>query len=261
MPKIRIEDIFDKYRNRVYRLGLSITRNQKDAEDVLQNTFLKIIKNLSTFRNESDISTWIYKIAYNEALMLIRKRRTQFRVSDSLKKGLNKKTLGLFINWAKLPDEQLLDKELKERLDTIVRQMPIKYRMPLLLDNVDELPLKESAKVLGLKTNSLKTRLHRAHLMIKQEISRYFKDEEPSIIKKKRRCGVWTGFVYDYAKGRLGDGSAAAFKNHIKDCRGCQAFLGAYRRAINITGALECQDLPEELTRRIETFIQNRQKE
>lgn len=254
--RFNIETIFTEYKNKVYRLALSISRNEKDAEDIMQNTFFKIIKNLKYFRSKSRLSTWIYKITYNEALMHLRKRRSQFKLSSSLKLSRDKGTSGLFVNWSKLPDEQLLDDELKERVDNAIRKMPIQYRMALLLDEIEDLPLKDSAKILGLKINSLKTRLHRARLFIKSDISGYFRDqEEEQGEKKQRRCGIWIGFVYNYAHGNLGKRKSKAFRGHIKDCPNCNSFLDTYLKAIDITRALQCQDLPDELKKRIEKFL------
>jgi len=250
-----IDTLFKKYNNKVYRLALSISRNEKDTEDILQNTFLKVINNLKNFRNKSSISTWIYKIAYNEALMNLRRRKSRFKLAGYLKHDRAKDLSGLFVNWSKMPDEILLDSELKDRIDAAVAGMPIKYRMPLLLDNVEGLPLKDSAVILGLKLNSLKTRLHRAHLIIKSDITGYFKDRQKEEEKKNKRCGIWTGFVYDYAFGRLGNSKEAAFKRHIKDCISCNLFLDSYLKAITVTGALECKDLPPELKDRIGSFL------
>lgn len=250
-----VELIFDKFKDKVYRLAFSITRNPSDAEDVTQNTFIKVIKNLKYFRNKSLLSTWIYKIAYNESLMFLRKRRLQSRLSGSIIKELKSADTGLFVNWPKMPDSQLLHNELKERLDQAINRMPIKYRMPLLLDNVEELPQKMSAKVLGLKLNSLKTRLHRAHLLVKSEISDYFKDKGISQEEKNRKCGIWTGFIYKYSKGELNERKRESFRKHIKDCLSCNVFLDMYQKAIAVTKALECRDLPDELKDRIETFL------
>lgn len=256
-----IGEIFSEYKNKVYRLALSITRNEKDAEDVMQNAFFKILKNLKYFRNKSRLSTWIYKITYNEALMYLRKRKSQFKISNTLKFFRDTGNSGLFINWAKLPDEHLLDDELKEKVDAAIRQMPIQYRMALLLHNVEGLPVKESAKIMGLKLNSLKTRLHRAYLSIKSDMSDYFKDrEEREQDSMPKRCNIWTGFVYNYAHGNLGKRRASDFKRHIKGCRNCNSFFDTYLKAIDITRALQCQDLPEELKDRIESFISGYRK-
>lgn len=255
MAQLDIETIFRRYKDKVYRLAISIARNDSDAEDIMQNTFIKIIRNLKYFRNQSSISTWIYKIAYNEALMHLRKRKSQFRLSNYLKAPKAKLEAGLFVNWSRLPDQQLLEGELKERVGLAIRQMPIKYRMPLLLDMVEELPLKDSAGILGLKINSLKTRLRRAHLLIKSEITDYFRDKEEPKEKRERKCGIWTGFIYDYARGNLSKRRSRAFKGHIKDCSSCNSFLDNYVKAIYITRALECRDLPEQLKDKIKAFL------
>ena len=250
-----IEFIFKKYKDKVYRLALNITRNPSDAEDALQNTFLKVMDNLKGFRNKSSLSTWIYRISYNEALMLLRKKRQQARLSGSVIRELKVKDSGLFVNWPKMPDSALLDNELKMRVDKAVSCMPIKYRMPLLLDNVEELPQKESARILRLKVNSLKTRLHRAHLLVKNEITDYFKDKGISEEAGNKRCGIWMGFIYKYVSVGLNKTKKYSFKKHIEDCPGCNAFLGSYQNAIAVTKALECRDLPDELREKIETFL------
>lgn len=256
-----IGEIFNAYNNKVYRLALSITRNEKDAEDVTQNTFFKVLKNLDSFRRGSQLSTWIYKIAYNEALMNLRRRKSQSRLSTNLMRSREKGVSGLFVNWSKLPDEYLLDEELKERVDGAIRQMPIQYRMALLLHGVEGVPIKETARILGLKTDSLKTRLHRARLLIKSDISDYFRDKEEAQEEAgPKRCVTWTGFIYNYIYGNLGKRRARSFKSHIKDCRSCNAFLGAYQKAIDITHALQCQDLPGELKERIESFLLRKHK-
>ena len=251
-----VNQIFNEYKHKVYRLALSITRNEKDAEDAVQNTFLKIFKNLNYFRNKSRLSTWIYKIAYNEALMSLRKRKSQFKLSGSLKLSRDTGTSGLFVNWARLPDEQLLDNELRERIDNAIRHMSIQYRLALLLNEVEGLSLKESAVVLGLKVNSLKTRLHRARMIIKSDMTDYFKDrQEQKEGAKHKSCGMWTGFISSYAHGNLDKDKSSSFRRHIKDCHSCNSFLDTYLKAIDITGALECRDLPDELKDRVQSFI------
>ena len=128
-------------------------------------------------------------------------------------------------------------------------------RMPLLLANVERLPLKDSAAVMGLKLNSLKTRLHRANLLVKKDLTAYFQDKEQREVKEDKKCGAWTGFFYDYAHGLMDNRRSQLFKEHIRDCPGCNGFLDTYGQAIKVTGALACHDLPQELKKRIETFL------
>jgi len=256
VPAQRIEEIFQQYKDKVYRLAISITHNDSDAQDILQNTFIKIIGNLKNFRGESKISTWIYKIAYNESLMFLRKKRNQFKAFGKVKRDMRKLPTGLFINWSKLPDEELLNKEFKERLDDSIRALPIKYRMPLLLHNVEGLSIGETAKILDIKENSLKTRIHRSALMINYEIDNYLKDkQEREKEKENTRCAAWTGFVYDFTRGILSKRRQDSFKKHIADCKSCRGFIDTYAKAVSITRALQCNDIPAELQGKIQSFL------
>lgn len=250
-----IEKIFKEYKGRIFGLALSITGNEKDAEDVLQNTIVKIIDNLRGFRNESSLSTWIYKIAYREALMNLRKKYRQSRPLDYLgKKGIESSP-ALFVNWSKLPDEELLDKEFRERIDKAIKGLPIKYRMALLLHNFNDFSLKDTGAVLRLKDNSVKTRVHRGLLMIKDEISDYLRDKDGKEGRKGKKCGNVTGFVFNYVSGKLNRLNRRAFDRHIRDCSGCKDFFDSYAGAIRITRALECRDIPSDLQKKIETFL------
>jgi RNA polymerase sigma-70 factor, ECF subfamily len=253
-----IETVFAQYKSKIFRLALSISRNEKDAEDILQNTFIKIIKHLDDFRYQSQLSTWIYKVTYNEALMYLRKKYRNFRLANFLTSPKGMASHSLFVNWAKLPDEQLLDSEFKERVELAIRNLPIKYRMPLLLHHAESLPLKEAAGILDLKLGSLKTRLHRAYLVVKAEMTRYFNDRLPRQDPSNPTCRLMLSFIYEYAGNRLVPGKQRAFRKHIEDCRNCKAFLDTYTQAIRITNALTCQDPPPELQEKIKSFLLKR---
>ena len=256
MPDLKtFNKVFSKYKNKVYWLALSITRNPADAEDVAQNAFLKIARGIGKFRRESQFFTWVYKITYNEALMFLRKRKSQLRLSRKLQDERDKATDGLFVNWAKLPDEKLLDEELKERINESVKNLPIKYRMPILLGYIESLPHKESARILGLKVNSLKTRLRRGQLQLRSDITQYFQDTQRPKEKRDKRCSIWTDFIVNFADGKFPETKRRHFKQHITDCQNCNTFLDSYLKAIAITKALECRDIPFELKERIETFL------
>jgi RNA polymerase sigma-70 factor (ECF subfamily) len=254
-PSLTVEDLFKKYRHMMYALALSLSRNASDAEDILQNSFLQIYKNLSSFKGNSRISTWIYRITYNEAMIYLRKRYRDYKIYSGLKERSGRDLSWLSVNWAKLPDKELLNEELKERVEGAIKDMPIKYRMPLLLHSVEKLPVKEAAHVLGLQENSLKTRLHRAHLMVKKELSGYFRDKMAPVARENKKCGIWNRFVYEYVSGELDKKEQADFQGHIDDCPRCKAFLNTYQQAIRITKAIECKDIPPELQERIEGFV------
>lgn len=243
--------VFDRYKDRIYRLALGIARNEKDAEDITQNTFLKILNNYETFKKASRLSTWIYRIAYNEALMLLRKKRKESALSDSL----TRESADLFIHWPSIPDKAVLDKELRQRLDSAVTRLPIKYRMALLLRNAEDLPIKDAAGILGIKVNSMKTRLHRASMLIAGEMSDYYRDRPGEEGKPPAACPRHTAFLYNYAGDTLNKRRRLAFERHIATCADCASFLRSYVNAIRITKALQCRDIPPALKDKLESFL------
>jgi|GEM_PF-751436 len=255
---ISIEDAFNKYKNKIYRLALSMTRNTKEAEDIVQDAFLKIITKINTFRGESSLSTWIYRIAYNETLMHLRKIKKLNRIDYSASKEswITNKDKGLFINWPLLPDELSEEDELKTNIDQAIALMPIKYRSVLLLRTLEGLSVKETAQILKLKENSVKSRLHRARLIIHKEPSGHIKTKTlKASMGDGQFCGIVTRFMYDYIDGHLDNAKENDFKKHIADCRDCNVFLDSYKEAITITKALQCSDLPKSLRDKIKTFL------
>ena len=253
-----INTLFNDYRQKIYRLALGITRNEKDAEDILQNTFLKVIQHLGEFRQRSRISTWMYRIAYNEALMLLRKKKRLLNFAEPVGDLSFQVPSGWSVNWPEIPDAQLLNKELKARLERGLKTLPIKYRMPLLLHRVEGISLQETAAILNLKLNSLKTRLHRAGLMIKAEMDLYHRDRKQVEPLEHTCCPVFTGVINEYVQKTMAPAETKRFDAHIKDCDGCHAFLHSYERALQITNALQCQDIPRDFQVRLEAFLKLR---
>lgn len=256
-PAYTMDGLFSTYKHKIYRLALSISRNEKDAEDIVQDTFLRVSKSLKKFKGRSRVSTWIYRIAYNSALMHLRKKRRQFQALGRLRRYEEKSPPSRA--WLRLADEQLLHKELTQRIEAALNHMPIHYRMPLLLHYREGMSLKDASSVLGLKINSLKTRLHRSHLALKSAISDYFNDKEAQ--GASRQCPLYTRFISRYLQGSLNEKTKRAFQKHISQCSSCTSFLTAYRKAIALTKSLECQDIPFELQQRIKSFFQSLRRE
>jgi len=250
-PGSDITPLFTEYRNKVFRLAISIVHNDKDAEDVVQNTFIKVLRNLRYFRHESNISTWIYRITYNEALMYLRKKRRQFGLTRRAAREAKMQSGGLFINWSKIPDEEVIGKEQRIKVAEAIRGMPIKYRLPVLLHHLEAMPLKQAAEVLGISLSSLKSRLHRAIEMVHGALTRNIRAAQS---KPAGRCSVWIKLVYDYVKNDLDAQTKRAFAKHMVDCSKCTGFINNYGRALAVTSSLECQDIPREMQENLESF-------
>lgn len=167
--------LVDMYSSPIYRLGLRMLGNPQDAEDVLQNTFLNALIHLPKFEGRSSLSTWLYRIAANEALMLIRKKKPEFNLEDT-EAGENDKDLRptQFVDWSALPENELLSGEGKQTLDGAIQTLPESMRLVFLLRDVEGLSIRETADALGLTETNVKTRLLRARLFLREQLSTYY---------------------------------------------------------------------------------------
>lgn len=165
----------DAYSNPIYRLGLRMLGNSQDAEDVLQNTFLNALTHLPAFEGRSSLLTWLYRIAANEALMLIRKKKPEVNLEDA---QADDNAVDLkptqFIDWSALPEEELLSGEGKKVLEDTIQGLPEAMRIVFLLRDIEGLSIKETADALNLTETNVKTRLLRARMFLREQLSSYY---------------------------------------------------------------------------------------
>jgi RNA polymerase sigma-70 factor, ECF subfamily len=167
--------LVDAYSAPIYRLGLRMLGRPQDAEDVLQNTFLNALTHLSTFEGRSSLSTWLYRIAANEALMLIRKRKPEVNLETVEAEDSAEDLLPTqFADWSALPEEELLSGEGKKTLDLAIQTLPESMRIVFLLRDVEGLSIKETADALSLTETNVKTRLLRARMFLREQLSTYY---------------------------------------------------------------------------------------
>ena len=167
--------LVDKYSAPIYRLGLRMLGRPQDAEDVLQNTFLNVLTHLSTFEGRSSLSTWMYRIAANEALMLIRKRKPEVNLKTvDAEENAEDLLPTQFADWSALPEEELLSGEGKRNLDQAIQTLPESMRIVFLLRDVEGLSIKETADALNLTETNVKTRLLRARMFLREQLSAYY---------------------------------------------------------------------------------------
>lgn len=165
----------DAYSTQIYRLALKMLGVEQDAEDVLQNTFLKAMQSIKNFEGRSSLSTWLYRIAVNEALMMLRRQKPTVPVAmdyedddDELQHPTQ------FTDWCCLPEDELLSAESKGHLDTAIRQLPEKLQVVFLLRDIEGLSIRETSETLGLTETAVKTRLLRARLNLREQLSLYY---------------------------------------------------------------------------------------
>lgn len=167
--------LVDAYSSPIYRLGLRMLGTPQDAEDVLQNTFLSVLTHISEFEGRSSLATWLYRIAANEALMLLRKRKPEVNLDD-FEAGENEEDLlpTQFVDWSALPENELLSDEGKNVLDRAIEGLPESLRLVFLLRDVEGLSIRETAEALSLTETNVKTRLLRARLFLREQLSAYY---------------------------------------------------------------------------------------
>jgi RNA polymerase sigma-70 factor (ECF subfamily) len=165
----------DLYSNPIYRLGLRMLGNSQDAEDVLQNTFLNALTHLTTFEGRSSLSTWLYRIAANEALMLLRRKKPEVNLQDAeTDESAEDLKPTQFVDWSALPEEELMSGEGKKVLDQAIQNLPESLRIVFLLRDIEGLSIKETADALNLTETNVKTRLLRARMFLREQLSTYY---------------------------------------------------------------------------------------
>ena len=156
------------YERRVYAAAMAILRNETDAEDAAQEAMLKALANIRKFRGESRFSTWLIQITVNEALMRRRRERTRITEAiDDRREEEGEYTPRDFADWREIPSEVLERKEVRQKLAEALSSLDPKYREVFVLRDMEQLNIQETAEVLGITVASVKTRLLRARLMLR----------------------------------------------------------------------------------------------
>jgi RNA polymerase sigma-70 factor (ECF subfamily) len=165
-----------RYEAKIFRLAQHITQNREDAEDVLQETFLKAYEHLDQFQGNSKFYTWIVRIAVNQALMKLRRRKTDKSVSLDETIDTGEDTVVREIAaWGEDPEQQFSREELHEILESAVEELEPPYRSVFVLRDIEDLSTEETAQALDLSIPAVKSRLLRARLQLREKLTRHFK--------------------------------------------------------------------------------------
>ncbi len=169
-------ELVNHYDRRVFRMAKQITQNDEDAEDVLQETFLKAYSHLDDFQGNSKFYTWLVRIAVNEALMKLRKRRSDKTVplDDPIDTGEDVVAREIAV-WDENPEDSYSREELGKILDEAVQSLKPAYRTVFILRDIEEMSIEETAEALNLSISAVKSRLLRARLQLREKLTRQFK--------------------------------------------------------------------------------------
>jgi len=176
-------ELVTHYERKIYRLAKNITRNDEDAEDVLQDAFLKAYTHLDNFKGDSKFYTWIVRIAVNEALMRLRKRKTDRTVPLDEPVELGEETVAREIAvWEDNPEQRYSKEEWRNILDAAVDDLKPDFRTVFVLRDIEELSTEETAETLGISVPAVKSRLLRARLALRETLTRQFKRKGENLL-------------------------------------------------------------------------------
>ncbi len=169
-------DLVARYDRKIFRLAKHITQSDEDAEDVLQEAFLKAFEHLGEFQGNSKFYTWIVRIAVNESLMKLRKRKSDRTVSldESIDTGEETVVREIAV-WEENPEQRYSREELRDILDKAVDSLRPAFRTVFVLRDIEDLSTEETAAVLNLSIPAVKSRLLRARLQLREKLTRFFK--------------------------------------------------------------------------------------
>ena len=169
-------ELVNRYSRKIYRLAKHITQNDEDAEDVLQETFLKAFEHLGDFQGQSKFYTWIVRIAVNESLMRLRKRKSDRTVplDEPLDTGEDTVVRDIAV-WEDNPEQKYSREEIAGILDEAVQSLKPAFRTVFVLRDIEELSTEETAEALGISVPAVKSRLLRARLQLREKLTRFFK--------------------------------------------------------------------------------------
>jgi RNA polymerase sigma-70 factor, ECF subfamily len=172
------ETLVGRYERKILRLAQNITQNREDAEDVMQEAFLKAYEHLSGFQGNSRFYTWLVRIAVNQALMKLRKRRpNQVSIDEDVNTGEDLIPREIE-DWGPSPEDRYKQTELSDILSSQIADLDPSFRIVFQLRDIEELSTEETAEALGLSIPAVKSRLLRARLKLRQKLNKYFRRSE-----------------------------------------------------------------------------------
>ncbi len=175
--KTAFAQVLDQNSEKIYRLALKMVGNVQDAEDILQETFIKAFNNIHKFEGRSKVSTWLYRIAVNESLMVLRKRKDHVTEIDAeIEKDDGDVIPRQIIDWCCLPEKELMSSEARIHIKKAINHLSEANRATFLLRDVEGLSTRETAETLDISESAVKVRLMRARMQLREALTGFYSE-------------------------------------------------------------------------------------
>ena len=177
----KFHDLVKRYEQKLYNFSLRMCRDHRDAEDMVQDTFINIFRYLKDFRYETKFKNWLYKVAASTCIK--KKRRSKFAPEkelslDEFRPGNETEPPEELPEWALMPLDKLLNEELSGAINRGILSLPKKYRMVIVLRDIEGFTTAETAQILNISPANVKVRLHRARLYLRDKLKGYFENDQ-----------------------------------------------------------------------------------
>lgn len=172
-----VHELAERFGPRIYQLALRQMKNREDAEEVTQDVLMKVYRKIGAFRGDSALSSWIYRITFNTAMSKLRSARlaraAQQPESSRDREDDGQRTVREPADWSSMPDEELLRAQLRRAVVAAIAELPEIYRVPVVLRDIEGLTTEEASSRLKVKDQTLKSRLHRGRLMLRERLQAF----------------------------------------------------------------------------------------
>ncbi len=175
--------LFETYSDKLFRLSAGLLEDEMEAEEVVQESFLRLFERLDQFEGRSKISTWLYRVAYNASIDRLRKRRPTLMLDfanddDELPLPV------ILVDWQQMPERLLSEAELSRALDKAIAALPEKYKAVFILREIEGVSTGETAVIINISVSATKVRLHRARLFLRERLAESFQQHYCQEVKK-----------------------------------------------------------------------------
>jgi len=172
-----VHELAERYGSRIFQLALRHMKNREDAEEVTQDVLMKVYRKVGAFRGDAALSSWIYRITFNTAMSRLRNTRMARAAEQERDRAMaaeaaldQPRTPRQTADWSQIPDELMLRTQLRHAVAEAIRELPEIYRAPVMLRDIEGLSTEEASSRLNLKDQTLKSRLHRGRLMLRERL-------------------------------------------------------------------------------------------
>jgi RNA polymerase sigma-70 factor, ECF subfamily len=270
-----VEQALALLQNTVYSFSMKVCGHPQDAEDTMQEVLVKLLPYLPKFDSPQALSVWLYKVARNRCLMNRRGAKNAVNKHFSLDELMptQYELRELIESSDPNPETNLLRDESSRRVREAVLKVPPLYRMVLVLHDMEGLSTSDVARVTGLSEGTVRVRLHRGRLMLRQQLARMAKakgivvdlihaaaEEEPR--KRPRHCREMFASLSDYMDGLVNDARSREMEKHLSDCKPCVAFLDSLKSAVEqcrtyepVCDTVRAEELRKELVARYRAAV------